>query len=292
MKLRNVPGIKHARSLVKAALVQDPKYIRYSIGCHALSLPFDHHLPKFQARHRLYDRFLPVLCAQLPKSGLIVDVGANVGDTVAAILQTCANPIIAIEGHLPYFEILKANLAKIDEKHRVTAVYALAGTTKKIGPLAANIGSSAFDPNNELRMQAIDEILVASLRDVALLKVDTDGYDDDVILSGMGMIEASQPLLFWEGGTTGATAFEGMYKNIEAFGYEQFWVFDNFGNLILEECRVKELKSLDRYIASLHNHKCSVGINYIDVLASTPKTLGQARAAILEYRCKFIEIFE
>lgn len=101
---------------------------QYAIGKHVISIPGDHNLPAFQGAHRLYDRFLPVLCSKLPTSGIIVDVGANIGDTVAAVMQVCSNPIIAIEGHRPYFDLLRANLDRIDAERRVTALEALVGT--------------------------------------------------------------------------------------------------------------------------------------------------------------------
>ncbi len=262
----------------------------YKIGRHTITIPADHNLPAFQTVHRLYDRFLPVLCSQLPPVGIIVDVGANIGDTTAAIMQTCTNPIVAIEGHLPYFEILRANLARIDGDRRVTPIHALVGTGAHTGTLIANRGTAALDSSGSDQMRSLDDILANTLDQVAVLKVDTDGFDADVILSGMTMIKASQPLLFWEGGTSEAVAFEVMYDKIAAVGYDQFWIFDNFGNLILSECGIKELKDFDRYIASLYRHRCTVAICYVDILASTPRTAVQARDAIAKYRREFIEI--
>ena len=46
-----------------------------------------------KAQHRLYDRFLPVLCRHIPP-GWIVDVGANVGTTAKGMAKECDNPIL------------------------------------------------------------------------------------------------------------------------------------------------------------------------------------------------------
>ena len=64
------------------------------IGDYYILLPPEHKLPEYQAKGRLYDRFLPTLCLALPQDGeTIIDLGANVGDTAIAIVQRCDNPI-------------------------------------------------------------------------------------------------------------------------------------------------------------------------------------------------------
>jgi FkbM family methyltransferase len=275
---------------LKTRLRQPAEYRQYEVGQHVITLPGDHNLPPFQGAHRLYDRFLPVLCSQLPPVGVIVDVGANVGDTIAAIIQTCTNQIIAIEGYLPYFEILRGNLAVVDLDRRVTAIHTLVGSGVQIGSLVADGGTATFHNRGSARMQSLDDVLANWLDQVVLLKVDTDGWDADVISSGMAMIKASRPMLFWEGGTSGAIAFESMYEKLAAAEYDLFWIFDNFGNLMLCECGIEELKYVDRYVASQYNHSCTRTIYYVDVLASTSKTAAEARSAIAKYRREFIEI--
>ncbi len=275
---------------VRFSQLMQPQPTQYKIGNYLVTLPPNHNLPAFQTAHRLYDRFLPVLCARLSPAGVIVDVGANVGDTVAAIMPTCTNPIVAIEGHMPYFLLLRNNLATIDPDHRVTPIQALVGAGAQTGTLVASHGTASLSNSGSTEFKSLDVILQSWLDQVVLLKVDTDGFDADVISSGMEMIRASKPILFWEGGTVDAVSFESMYETIAIAGYNRFWVFDNFGNLMLSECSVNELNCLDRYVASQYRHGCTRSIFYIDVLASTDKTANKARDAIADYRRKFIEI--
>jgi len=263
---------------------------KYRIAGRVIIVPSDHDLPAFQAAHRLYDRFLPVLCSQLPPTGVIVDVGANVGDTIAAIIPTCTNRIVAIEGHLPYFEILRDNLSVIDPDRRATPIHALLGTGSRTGSLIANRGTATLRNGGSGQMRTLDEILENWLDQVILLKVDTDGFDADVICSGMEMIKASRPILFWEGCTSDPAPFEIMYGKLAAAEYDRFWIFDNFGNLMLSECGTKELIDVDRYVASQYRHNCTRTLFYVDVLASTAKTVVEARNAIAKYRREFIEI--
>jgi FkbM family methyltransferase len=265
----------------------NPKLTRYRIGDYLITIPADHPLPAYQSAHRLYDRFLPVLCRHLSPAGVIVDIGANVGDTVAAIMQTCKNPIVAIEGYSPYFELLCTNLAEIDSGDRVTPIQAVVGPGAQTGTLVASHGTAVLSNSGSSQIKSLDEVLENWAHGVVLLKTDTDGLDADVILSGMNTIRASKPILFWEGGTLDPISFERMYEEIGRVGYDRFWVFDNFGNLMLSECGIKQLKDLDLYVASQYRDECTRSISYIDVLASTNKTTTKARNAVAEYR-KFI----
>jgi FkbM family methyltransferase len=275
---------------IKTKLSHTPEYSQYRIGQYVINLPAGHPLPENQAACRLYDRFLPILCSQLSPGGVIVDVGANIGDTVAAIMQACANRIIAIEGYRPYFDILLRNLSEIDKDHRVIPVCALVGPGARTGSLVASGSTAIFTDGGSEEMRPLDGILANWLDQVVLLKVDTDGLDADVISSGMNMIKSSQPMLFWEGGTSDATSFRDLYKKLDAAGYDLFWVFDNFGNLMLSECGIKELTDLDSYVVSQYRNRCTRTIFYVDVLASTLKTRVAARGAIAKYKREVIEV--
>jgi hypothetical protein len=70
-----------------------------------LSLPPDHGLPKFQAEHVMYDRFLPELarCLEGGANTTIIDVGANVGDTALAMVSHCKPRILCVDGFSEYF---------------------------------------------------------------------------------------------------------------------------------------------------------------------------------------------
>jgi hypothetical protein len=129
-------------------------------------------------------------------------------------MQTCINPIIAIGGHPPFYELLCSNLAGIDLKHRVAAIQAVVGTGRQMGILVEGHGSAALRKSDLGAIKSLDDILKSNLDRIILLKVDTDGFDADVILSGINMIRASQPLLFWEGGKDYAVSFESMYEAI------------------------------------------------------------------------------
>src|SRR5262249_62161999 len=68
---------------------------------------------KAYVEHRLYDRFLPVLCRHLPM-GWLVDVGANVGATAVGIARECANPILCVEMDDEFCALLRRNTARVN----------------------------------------------------------------------------------------------------------------------------------------------------------------------------------
>ena len=59
--------------------------LRLAHAGYQLCLPKDHLLPHYQREHRLYDRFLPFVARALPAGTAAIDVGANCGDTLAAM---------------------------------------------------------------------------------------------------------------------------------------------------------------------------------------------------------------
>ena len=84
------PTTLAGRAKLKAAIrarqllvrLGDPT-VRYRVGAAELELPLSHELPFYQHDHPQYDRQLGAIAAEL--GGPVVDVGANVGDSAAAI---------------------------------------------------------------------------------------------------------------------------------------------------------------------------------------------------------------
>src|SRR5271156_3496303 len=97
----------------------------YARTAHPLGIELgpDDTIARYYVGHRLYDRFLPVLCRHLP-NGWIVDVGANVGDTAVGIARETSNPILSVEASAEFYALLERNTAGL----RVRCVHALVGT--------------------------------------------------------------------------------------------------------------------------------------------------------------------
>ena len=73
---------------------------RYRIGNSYITLDFTHRLPDYQFSHPYYDRFLPHLVSYLPSHSVVIDVGANVGDTLVGMIGANSEIEYLLFGHL------------------------------------------------------------------------------------------------------------------------------------------------------------------------------------------------
>lgn len=248
---------------------------QYQIGSQTLQLPIDHPLPSYQAQYPLYERF-PFFLASLCKPGKwIIDVGANIGDTVTAFVQSTAGNVLAVEGHGPYFDLLTQNVRALPEglSSRIRTVNALVGTGRVTGSLVAFNGTATVVPGSADEHLSLDLILEQqeiAPGSVAVLKTDTDGYDADVILSASRLLREGSPIVYFENqfeNDQQLERYEAMYTEIAAMGYTLFSVFDNFGNLMLDVAPASFLTSLNKYLKAQNISRGTRTVYYYDVLA-------------------------
>ena len=271
------------------------KISEYTIGSHKIVIPANYCLPEFQSKYKLYDRFLPVLAKYLNTTGSIIDVGANIGDTTVSIAQNCKNPILCIEPSDQFLPFLKKNVTLINwkENNRVKIINSFAGTGLFSGEIEHSPRGTAtlnIEVEKKNTHSSLDS-LVANDSAVSLIKVDTDGFDFDVLNSAKNIIRNSEPILFWENQMFKEFQLNGynnLYELLTKYGYLYLYVFDNYGNLMLEETDFKTLKNLNSYIFSMEKNNCTRSLYYTDVLASTRKNHSTIKKAISEYKKEFI----
>jgi FkbM family methyltransferase len=267
----------------------------YRIGKFNLWLTRDHALPRYQDRFRTYDRFLPVLAQQLTKPATVVDVGANVGDTVAAMAS--ANPdlhFLAVEPDPVYSALLKENVARmrsIEPDLSVDILEALIADDLSIVGLEGSRGSRHAVVSSETGKSAsfatssLDNLLLPHApQRVALIKTDTDGFDWSVIDSGQEFFVKYQPLLYFE--CEVETDSERIEKYSRTFdmlvrnGYVEFHVFDNYGGYFGRLDGPKFLTDLLTYIAAQNAGRMHRTIYYLDILAAAQSHSREATNAV------------
>ena len=288
--------VKRARSRAGGLLRRTaPSTKPYEIGNHTILLTSDHLLPEYQSRHRLYDRFLPYLCAQFDdRNHWIIDVGANVGDTAVSIAQVCQNPLLCIEGDDEFFNLLEYNVDNLraQRERAVICSKAIAGSGRFLGTLqrdgtTATLTQSQASCQRAATLDDLSREAGAPAGAIAIIKVDTDGYDGDVILSAANILEASRPVLYWENYFATIEQMRDLnefYQTLHNSGYSYFWVFDNYGNLMLRECSIDNIMDLNDYVASQEFHGCTRSIFYTDVLAAPDDKLARVQEAISIFR--------
>jgi hypothetical protein len=122
---------------------------------------------------------------------------------------------------------------------------------------------------------------------VFLLKTDTDGYDADVLLSASGLMREHDPVLYFENQIdTPAQAhqFASLYRQLAASGYLHYWVFDNFGNLLLEDVGPEVLPNLNQYLVVQQQKRSTRTIYYYDILAAKSSRKSPVAQAVRSYK--------
>ncbi len=285
------------RKRINKSFIHDKKY---QIGEYKLSVPSSLNLLDNQKKYILYDRFLPVLAKHFPSKGLIIDVGANVGDTLSAMIRECSNSFVCIEGSPFFFKYLKKNVDVFSsyDYQRIKLIQELVGTGEIAGSLNANEGSTAsikITKDQTISTHIPLDQIIEEHNNVLFLKSDVDGFDFDVIKSGEKILKESQPILFWENQIENKFQYEGfndLYNLLKENDYTDIYIFDNYGNILIENSDYHILENIHNYLYNMTKSQIPTTFCYVDVLAVTKSNVQIVRNAIDEYKDKYLEIRE
>ncbi len=253
------------------------------LNCHLLhdkSLP-NIKMPKsfrgfyYMSEFPFYDRIIPRIITYLKnfnseniKNISMIDVGANIGDTVALVRQYHDIPILAVEGDDEYFSYLEVN----------SSLYTNITITKQfLGEKDENIGLKLTQDMGSARLQtsskkisiiSLDTLLeqYENFKKSCFLKIDTDGYDSIIIRGAKKYISGSKPIIFMEydpqllaeHNDNGIDIFNELFE----MGYTRGIVYENFG-VYMFSFRLNDLE----FIYELKNYffKNKL-ISYADIL--------------------------
>ena len=216
---------------------------RYSIGGVTINLPPDHKLPVYQRKYKDYDRFLPHLVKHLSSGSLVVDVGANVGDTLAAMVSSNDDlRYVCIEADDVFFDYLEANLRIIESVYPSVKCRCF---NEFVGKNVNNVALEGVGGTkhavlkvNEIGMNSkpLDQILSEfDYREISLIKTDVDGYDYDIINSAKNILSGADPILYYECMYDYEDQLSGYIEILDflnSMEYTNFILFDNFGCLV------------------------------------------------------------
>lgn len=236
---------RRAWGLVRAALIRwwgDPACTMVAHGV-PLQMPVSHPLPLYLANHPHYDRLprrLGDFVHERQQRLVVIDVGANIGDTVAAFRSRASDRFLAIEPSSKFHSFLlrnwgrEPNVAAVDE--------ACCGDGVEVGLriVEAN-GTASLAPGsagNSIRGRTLDAIVADHpfAKDANVLKIDTDGHDFVAIAGADRLLSKNVPAILFECAPFG----DGDYvenclqtvQRLRGHGYRHVLVYDNFGNLL------------------------------------------------------------
>lgn len=151
-------------------------------------------------------------------SGLAVDVGANVGNHTMWMAAICSLRVVAFEPIV--YEELSRNVNLNDLSERVSVrPYALgdyAGTANHVGK------GQLSEDGGDIRVRLLDQF---KLKDVAVIKIDVEGWEPLVLRGGEETIRRDRPVIFAEEWDTDPEWHRNIAAVLEPWGYVQTKVF-------------------------------------------------------------------
>lgn len=267
---------------------------KYRVGSSTIMLPPDHLLPAHQSSYKQYDRFLPHLVKYFDDDSVVIDVGANVGDTVAAMVASNDKlRYVCVEADDDFFEYLVGNTKELrqDNPNIVIDCYkCLVGLSVK-GVKLLGIGGTKHaetsDDAEALTSKPLDELIgEIDCAPISLIKSDVDGFDYDVIDSAENSISQSNCLLYFECQYENDDQFDGYkhcFNRIGSLGYDRFAIFDNFGGLVSGSVAKNMVFDLLNYVRRQNDGSSVRTINYFDVLAYKPEHGSLVSSVLSDY---------
>jgi FkbM family methyltransferase len=187
-----------------------------------------------------------------------MDVGANVGDTLAVIKGQASLPVICVEGDGICFEILQENARLFDLVflHQTFLAEKLGEAemdAQKVGWNQTLVPARSGTPAQKFLFDTVDHLISGMSQRVVvkLLKVDTEGHDLRIIRGAEEVLKRDKPVLSFElnrenleplGDSVGD-----FFDFLVSLGYRRFLLSDSFGRLICFLCPNTKDMLLDLY---------------------------------------------
>ncbi len=255
----------------KCLLIFSDPLVKYKLWNYEIYIPLSHNLPIVLFSSKNYNTNLGRISnyiAEKYSKLSIIDIGANVGDTVALLRSFNNTQLLCIEGEKPYFELLKKNTNQFTD---VTCVNFFLG--EKNDEINATVkvdrGTSklAFDDINKVDIKTLDSVLenFKEFQNSKLIKIDTDGYDFKILKGSHTLLLNSRPVIFVEFDpnlmrANGEDIFS-LFAFFTEYQYENIIFYDNFGKYVisLQLDEKEKLFDLSNYFESSDSEKfCDV----------------------------------
>lgn len=208
-----------------------------------LKIPLSSALPIKIKKDRFYDRLpgrISNYIHQKQKSLICIDVGANIGDSIAAFYKDDTDTFLAVEPNPKYNHLLRENWGT---HKNVDIISAICSSTSRDDTVVIieKEGSSQIhraDNGNKMHRKKLDDIVkdIPSVKNANVVKIDTDGHDFDVIAGSKEILSRNHPMVLFECDHFENTKYvEQCLETLKLFhqvGYNNFLVYDNYGNLM------------------------------------------------------------
>jgi len=267
--------------------------IEYYLGKYKLMLKGFHDLARFQKEFPLYDQFLPIFCSNF--KGLIIDIGANIGDTAIAIFSKNDHSfIVSVEPDIDFYNDCLHNIFNnsLNERSLLVNKFVSTKTGSYILKKSESLSTGSIDElkqetseiNNTISFSELMDLVPKAKKEIFdILKIDTDSFDWDVLQSFAEYArkgEIKPRFVFFEMQTfinNNENSYEGRHEIIDNYkqalielktlGYTRFCLFDNFGTYFKTTESIDEIIELAFYIKRSQLFNSHSTVYYFDILA-------------------------
>ena len=137
----------------------------------------------------------------IPK-GVMIDVGANIGNHTIYLAKYCATKVMAFEPFPDTFKLLDKNITDNGLRFNVIASnYGLSDNYESVfmKSVNGNAGMNKVDSEGDAPVQLIAFDLILDLdRPITLIKLDCEGYEEKALLGMIETVKKYKPALFIE----------------------------------------------------------------------------------------------
>ena len=267
------------------------------IGPYRIRLPKGSQLNFYQRCFRRYDAALgdiaTLLHAARPDLHAI-DIGANVGDTAAVMRKQADIPVLCIEGDQRLLPVLRANCRQMGARVVIEPSFVgqpgMAVDVSRIGDAGRNaslvgavVSGAAAEAPGAARFASMRDIIARhpAFARAGLVKIDTEGFDFDIIRDAADFLADVRPVVFFEYAPSfrpdTPDAGPATLRQLAALGYRRFLYYDNFGNFLVSVAAddVEQCLDLHAYLAGNQRH--GTVVHYFDICAFHERDLDLAR---------------
>lgn len=232
-------------------------------------LPPGHLLSLYESVYPKYDRFLPTVIGKIKENEVIIDIGANIGDTLFRLLNINTRPYYyCIEADNFFFEYLQKNKKSLDVniQNKIILIKTLVGDQLQGNLSETTTGTkSLIESDLGIKSKKLDDIIMEyKIKNIKLIKVDVDGFDYNILFSAINELKNNKPDIFFEYmplDESGKKNYLRLIEKLNEIGYSNWTMLDNYGSIIFENK------------------------GYIDVIDKTKSTL--IKKNIFDIYCKF-----
>ncbi|MBA3827804.1 MAG: FkbM family methyltransferase [Taibaiella sp.] len=226
------------------------------IGNKTIKISLSHHLNEILKLYPDYNFNLPRIikyASNYYKEIRVIDIGANIGDTVAFIKNLTDVPILCIDGEKKYIKLLKENIAEYNNVYICETLVGAENTESNV-KLKVEKGTAHLEEATEkTTIRTLENILdeYPDFKNSKILKSDTDGFDTIILRSCSAFLKKAEPILFFE--------FDPHFikmNNDDPFsfieylkdcGYYYFIFYVNNGDFLIS-CSIEEPEIIDQVI--------------------------------------------